>query len=147
MVNPMSESDQRIHIWIITPEGEVLIRKFSQNHEPLRLNDITIESHDLCSAINLVENKTNILCSKDDLQAAYCLEITSEHINVNGFALSLKLDDQHKELIEEKYKGEFVDYKDLPTLFKEKNIDLNIKEAMYSLVAWLDQKQTFYPSL
>jgi hypothetical protein len=141
------QKKQLVQIWITTSNGEVLIKDFSQNQNTIALNMVAIESRDINSAIKEVEKSTNILCSKDNLSEAYCLEENSEHSGVEGFVLSINLNDEHKSLVEEKFKGKFIDYKELTALLMNYKLDINFKEAFYSLIFLLEQRSSFHPSI
>jgi hypothetical protein len=145
-VTPGQYLDQRVQLWITTPQGEVLIRKFNQKAETLETKDLIIESTDVISAIRQVENTANILCSKENLLGAYSLESKAEHLTVNGYILNVKLDPFHKEIIEDNFKGKFIDYKELASMFSGFKVDMNFKEALYNLMSILDQRHTFRPS-
>lgn len=136
-----------VQIWITTSNGEVLIKDFDQTNTTIDLQKVSIESNNLNSAIKEVEKATNILCSKDDLSEAYCLESNPDHQEVDGYILCINLNTDYKSIIEDKFKGRFVDYRELTSLLTNYKLDMRFKEAFYSLVSILEQKNSFHPSL
>jgi 6-phosphogluconate dehydrogenase (decarboxylating) len=139
----------RAQVWIITPHGDVLVKSIDQTTEVLTIAQVTIDAEGVSSAIKSIEKSTNVLCSSDNLSEIYSLDINTEHTpaKANGYTLCIRLDEEHKSLIEDTFKGKFIDYKELTNYFAGFSIDISLKEALLNLISSLDQRQSFSPSV
>ena len=124
----------KFNIWLVNTLGYILIRKDANQYTPIRLNNLTLEAASLDDLIRQVEVNWGILCSKEDLKEIYSINTSNEI--VWGNILMLNLSWEQKSLIESKYNGVFVNYRELEGMLPELQEDY--KEALYYLIAELD---------
>lgn len=138
---------QKVHIWIITSEYEVFIKNLGKIHSSTKLKDIIFEYEKTHEALAEITTLTNSLCKEDDLEQIYTLDNKSEHSKTYGYILKLRVEPPQKSAIENSSNGTFIDYKELPNIFSDPHIDIDLKEGLYSLISHLEEKSSFFPNI
>lgn len=128
-------------IWIINSDGEVLIKKTKRSDKIISASALTIQADCSDDMFRLVESVTGILCSKDYMREAYEFERNDKRIC--GYILATNLDETHKEVIEDRAAGRFIDYRELMSKLSNRRLSDDCKESILYLISVLYDKYTY----
>ncbi len=137
----LNKQENICHIWIINADGGVLIKKTKRSKEILDTASVTIQSDCSDTTFKMIESATGILCSKDYMREAYEFERNGKRIC--GYILATHFDEQHKELVEEKSNGKFIDYRELMSKLATRKLSDDCKESLLYLISVLYDKYSY----
>lgn len=135
----------KILIWILTMDGEILIKNPDIESNSIRVTSLTMHSSSIKGAIKRVEKETGILCNSELFKKLLTSKsISNEEISYEMYTLCINLDKEHKDLIEEIAKAKFIDYRDLMTYLADYDLTLNCKDKLLTLISSLYENYTFF---
>lgn len=131
-----------VQIWLITTNGEVLVKKDRNIKNEVEIANLTIQASNIAEAVREIDTKWGILCSAEDLEKIYSFKSESSHrkSEIQGFVLQMNIDLKHYCLIKERGFGEFIDYVYLEDLIKGHKQGHDFKEAFVRFLEFMSNK-------
>ncbi len=139
-----SGCDVNILLWVVNMDGTILVKKPTKSQgSSNEVCDLTVNGETLKHALLNLEYSTGILCEQSNTSEVYSSNTNDGSNNYKVFFLTLDLDEIHKDIIEDKFKGKFIDYREILTNLNKESLTTECKEALLNLISVLYEKYSF----
>lgn len=130
---------KEVQLWIVNTDGGVLIK--NQSGDISSICNLTISGISKEDIYKKVGSEVGILCSAEYLKP--CFNTIINDCEVDAYLIAINLGAEHKELIESKFNGTFIDYRELMSALSKRNICNSCKESLLNLISTLYDKYNF----
>lgn len=133
-----------ILLWVVNSDGSILIKKPHRHKNKCEICELTIDANSIGECMMKLEKEAGILCEKSKVHKVYSHSY-SPRLNkqFDVYFLTINLDSEHKEVVEDRFGGKFIDYRELMTHLGESKISSECKEALLNLISVLYDKYSY----
>lgn len=125
-----------VHIWLVNYYGEVFIHNIDINRKKIHINEITIVTKNLKSALEFAKAKWSVRTDMLAIEEIYSYESDKYKNIIRGYVLTQNTESTKSM----NCSGSFISFHELDDYFKRFKLNIDFKEAFYSLLAYLDKK-------
>jgi hypothetical protein len=138
-----SPLDYKVLLWIVNSDGSILLKRQSPSVEISELCSMTINTNALEEALFKLENDAGILCHSENVRKIYEYSSMESDILFDVFFLTVNLDEEQMEIVEDRFNGKFIYFRDIMNNLSTNSISNECKEALINLLDVLSEKYKY----
>lgn len=133
----IKSNDSICSIWLVNKNGDILIKNIN-NKELLDISDVTLKADSLYNLVRSIEDKWGIMILSENLEEIHTFRNDLGYFTV--YILKMTLNREAELLVEEKFNGIFVNFRDIDARFNYSRKTPEFLESFTALVAKLDEE-------
>lgn len=126
---------QKTIIWVLSTNGEVLIKDVASSKTEMKIGDLTIVAKSLKDGIHAVERQTGVLGHEEMYRKLFSPKNIVPGNSCEMYVLPLNINKECKEIIKDTFEGVFIDYRDLMSHLSKLNLTTDCKEYVLTFIS------------